>query len=142
MFIKYIHVHEWILIFQTLNLLRVVFLPLVYSFHFEIFNLYLIFQAWKVRINFNKFLLPQLDASISAFQLTVALFSLSFQSKILVLSSEEQRLLEIEGVSLPTDLPLTKVKPSQSLPFLMPLKLLISYVEVIQLFLLYCKLCS
>ena len=33
-----------------------------------------------------------------------------FQSKVLVLSSEEQRLLELEGVSLPTDMPLTKVK--------------------------------
>ena len=50
---------------------------------------------------------------MSAFELTITgtLFALSFQSKILVLSSEEQRLLEMEGVTLPTDLPLTKVKP-------------------------------
>lgn len=32
------------------------------------------------------------------------------KSKILVLSSEEQRLLEMEGVTLPTDLPLTKAE--------------------------------
>lgn len=32
------------------------------------------------------------------------------KSKILVLSSEEQRLLEMEGVSIPTDLPLTKAE--------------------------------
>ena len=31
------------------------------------------------------------------------------QAKLLVLSSEEQRLLEVEGVTLPTDMPLTKV---------------------------------
>ena len=54
-----------------------------------------------------------MDTIMSAFELTITgtLFALSFQSKILVLSSEEQRLLEMEGVTLPTDLPLTKVKP-------------------------------
>lgn len=36
--------------------------------------------------------------------------SLANKSKVLVLSSEEQRLLEIEGVSLPTDMPLTKAE--------------------------------
>ena len=50
------------------------------------------------------------NTCLPAFWLIVLLFSLSFQSKILILSSEEQRLLEMEGVSLPTDLPLTKVK--------------------------------
>ncbi|KAJ7384589.1 cAMP response element binding [Desmophyllum pertusum] len=32
------------------------------------------------------------------------------KSKILVLSSEEQRLLDVEGVAIPTDLPLTKAE--------------------------------
>lgn len=32
------------------------------------------------------------------------------KSKVLVLSSEEQRLLEVEGVTLPTDMPLTKAE--------------------------------
>lgn len=45
----------------------------------------------------------------SVILMSLILLFLFLQSKLLVLTSEEKKLLEIEGVTLPTDMPLTKV---------------------------------
>ncbi|KAL9986357.1 hypothetical protein ACROYT_G000495 [Oculina patagonica] len=53
---------------------------------------------------------PSVTTSQSTTSVSLPTSSYTSKSKILVLSSEEQRLLEMEGVSLPTDLPLTKAE--------------------------------